>query len=176
MAVVDLEEAANQTRFSKLVGSSQQAISKMVEKGVLRRGATSGEWLLQYCERLRDIAGGRGGDSQADLTKAKTEEAEVKAALGRLQYHEKLGNIIDKEEAQAFLSDWAGYANREYRQGIERLLLDIENQFDITVPLELREKHVGATIERVRGYALKLSDGGGDGNGAVSGTEDTADA
>lgn len=176
MAVVDLEESANQTRFAKLVGSSQQAISKMVEKGVLRRGATTGEWLLQYSERLREIAGGRGGDSQADLTKAKTEEAEVKAALGRLQYHEKLGNIIDNEEARAFLTEWAGYANREFRQGIERLLLDVESQFNVSVPVELREKHAGAAIDRVKGYALKLGEDGGSGGGAVSAAEDVANS
>lgn len=171
MAVLDLDEPANQTRFSRLVGSSQQAISKMVEKGVLRRGGTIGEWLLQYSERLREIAGGRGGDNQADLTTAKTEEARVKAALGRLQYHEKLGAVVHKEEGRAFLSNWAAYANREYRQGVERLVADMESQFGVSVPVDLREKHVGAAIERVRGYALKLGGDSGSGGGAVSGAE-----
>ena len=175
MGLVDLSEAANQTRFAKMVGSSQQAISKMVEKGVLRRGATTGEWLLQYCERLREISAGRGGESQGDLTEAKIEEAIVKTALGRLQYHERLGNLIHKDEAHSLLSEWAAFASREFRQGAERLILDVHSQFDVELPLELREKHVGAAIERVRSFAFKLARDSEDGGGAVQAAEGAGD-
>ncbi|MEH6825641.1 MAG: hypothetical protein V7629_17220 [Motiliproteus sp.] len=168
---LDLLEPAKQAVFARLVGVSQPAINKQIEKGVLIRGGSYQEWLNSYIEQLRSQAAGRGGDKQANLTQARIEESEVKTALGRIQYHEKLGSLVILEEARAFLMDWAAYANREFRQANERLVLDIKSMLDVDVPDELRDKHVGAAIERVKSYALKLASDGSDSSEGVPATE-----
>lgn len=157
MVEIDLNDPANQTKFSALVGISQQAVSKQVEKGALPKDGTYSEWLLMYVEHLREQAAGRGGDTQADLTRARTEEAEVKAALGRLQVQEKLGRLVDIEEARELLTNWASFANREFRSAIDRLCLDIESVHGIAISSEVKDKNVSAAIGRVKNYSEKLT-------------------
>lgn len=159
MAVIDLDAEATQTGFARLVGVSQQAISKQIEKGNLTAGGNNLQWLHEYCDQLRQQAAGRGGDDQMNVAQATVAEKTMKTALHRLEYGEKLGNLILKEEALELLSDWAGYAARQIRQSFERYTSDVESELDIAVPVELSEKYAGTAIERVRGFALKL---GGD--------------
>ena len=169
-----LQAVASQTIFARLVGVSQQTISKQIEKGILSKEGTYRDWLLSYTDHLREQAAGRGGDNQLDIARATIEEKAVKTALGRITYHEKLGTLVDKEETQTFLSDWAGYSNKQFLQAFERLILDIQSQFDVTVPPELREKHAGSAIERVRGYALKLGEDSHSGSADVPTPESAA--
>lgn len=175
MANFNLQEEANQTEFARLVGVSQQAISKLVDKGLLPRGSSNQEWLTLYIGNLREQAAGRGGSLHDERTRSQIKESETKTANLRLQYHEKLGSLVILEEARAFLMDWAAYANREFRQANERLVLDIKSMLDVDVPDELRDKHVGAAIERVKSYALKLASGGSDGSGGVPATKAVTD-
>lgn len=173
--LLNLSEQAKQTVFAQLVGVSQPAINKQIEKGVLIRGGSYQDWLNSYIEQLRDQAAGRGGDKQANLTQARIEESEMKTATMRIQYHEKLGTLVVLAEAQALLVNWAAYANREFRQANNRLVLDIKSMLGVDVPDELRDKHVGAAIERVKAYGLKLASGDGNGSGDVSATQAATD-
>lgn len=64
----DLEGQITQARFASLIGVSEAAVSKLVTAGVLKSEATGHQWLLDYCQRLREQAAGRLGDgSGADL-------------------------------------------------------------------------------------------------------------
>lgn len=173
METLNLNAKASQTAFARLVGVSQQAISKQIEKGNLSEGATFGEWLTEYCDQLRDQAAGRGGEGQVDVAQATYEEKKTKTALMRLDYHEKLENTINKEEAYSFLADWSMYSLRQFRQSFERLRDDMNNQLEIELPPEMVEKHAGAAIERVRDYALKLGGSDGESGGAVQPAEET---
>lgn len=153
----DLTQPASQTNFARLLGISQQAVSAQVGKGVLPTGGTYLDWLREYYSHLSSQAAGRGGDSQMDVARATIEEKVTKTALARLQYHEELKRLIDIEEARQLLADWASFANRQFSQAYERLVLDIESQHDIAVSPELREKHAGTATQRIRSYVEKLS-------------------
>jgi phage terminase Nu1 subunit (DNA packaging protein) len=48
-----------QAQFAELVGVSQQAISALVNRGILSSGDTGAQWLRVYCENLREQAAGR---------------------------------------------------------------------------------------------------------------------
>ena len=76
--MVDLGSKGTQEQLAALVGVSQQAVSLVAGRGVLQPGATLGEWLLAYCEHLRGIAAGRGGDDGVELSRER-------AALARAQ-------------------------------------------------------------------------------------------
>ena len=52
-----------------MIGVSAQRVSALVAAGVLRDGATGGEWLHSYCERLRAEA---AKHSVTSLTEART--------------------------------------------------------------------------------------------------------
>ena len=49
----------SQAEFAALIGVSEARVSQLVSEGVIVRGDSGHEWLLAYCERLRDQAAGR---------------------------------------------------------------------------------------------------------------------
>jgi phage terminase Nu1 subunit (DNA packaging protein) len=73
-------EVVTQTVFGAAVGVSQQAISELVNKGVLTEGQGADVWLLAYCHRLREQAAGRLGSEIGGL-----DLAQERAALAREQ-------------------------------------------------------------------------------------------
>ncbi|WP_271273814.1 hypothetical protein [Aliamphritea hakodatensis] len=165
MSFDGLEERATQTGFARLVGVSQQAISGRVKDGRLREGASFADWLLTYCEELREQAAGRGGDQQADFQKSRAADMAASAALKQIQYHEKIGTLIHREEARMFLGDWSRYARREFENAFNGLFQAIEERTGEAVPVELKEKYAGAANKRIGDFARKLggsSGGGGD--------------
>ncbi len=170
-----LDIGATQQAFADLVGVSQQAISKQVEKGVLRPGQTMRQWLLAYCEHLRDQAAGRGGDDQANLTRARAEEAQMKTANLRLDYNMKLGAVVVAKDAADAIGDWCRFANREYLQGLNNIVLEIQSAHNITVDNELVERIAHPTIERIKGHADKLGRDLVAGEGDVLPARDSAD-
>ena len=171
-----LNQKATQVVFAELVGVSQQSISKQLDKGVLHSGQTLGEWLIRYCKRLRDEAAGRGGSQQESLAIAKTEEANVKTALNRLAYHEKKDTIILDRDVGYVLNDWAGYANREYKSGIEKIVQSIESEHRVSVDRSMVNNIAGSTTERIQGYASKLGSALVKSGGAVQPAEEYTDS
>lgn len=65
--VTDLGIPVTQAQFGELVGISQQAVSELVRRQILTEGRTAREWLIAYCEHLREVAAGRGGESSIEL-------------------------------------------------------------------------------------------------------------
>ena len=58
-----LDAIVSQAEFAQMIGVSEASISKRVSDGVLVRGETAHEWLIAYCEHLRDQAAGRIGSN-----------------------------------------------------------------------------------------------------------------
>ncbi len=65
--MVNLTEKMTQEEFGRLVGISQSAISDLHKRGILTAGIAAGEWLLQYCAHLREVAAGRLASGDLDL-------------------------------------------------------------------------------------------------------------
>lgn len=66
--MVDPSAPITQVEFGDLVGISQQAVSGLVQREVLVDGDSLQAWLLAYCEHLRGMAAGRGGEGSLVLT------------------------------------------------------------------------------------------------------------
>lgn len=56
-----------QSQFGDLVGISQQAVSELARRQILAEGGNAGDWLRSYCEHLREVAAGRGGEFSVEL-------------------------------------------------------------------------------------------------------------
>jgi phage terminase Nu1 subunit (DNA packaging protein) len=91
--MVDLSSIATQATLGKIVGISQQTASDLLARGVLTPGATLGQWLIEYCSHLREIAAGRATDGSIDLpterarlAKAQREGQEIKNDVARGAY------------------------------------------------------------------------------------------
>lgn len=62
--MIDLDGHSTQSEFGGIVGISQPAVSGLIQRGVLAEGATVGEWVLAYCDHLREVAAGRTSDTE----------------------------------------------------------------------------------------------------------------
>ena len=83
----------SQAEFAQLIGVSEARVSQLLSENVLTRGETAHEWLLAYCDRLRDQAAGRSGLGGADLvlerallTRSQREAQDLKNAVARGEY------------------------------------------------------------------------------------------
>lgn len=75
-----LDQVISQAEFAEMVGLSEARVSQLVADGVIARGETASQWLLAYCERLRDQAAGRAGSEVGGL-----DLVQERAALAREQ-------------------------------------------------------------------------------------------
>lgn len=74
-----LGKSGTQAEFGRLIGVSQQAVSDMISRGVLAQGASIGDWLLAYCENLREVAAGRASTGELDLMQERARLAKEQA-------------------------------------------------------------------------------------------------
>lgn len=58
-----LDQSISQAEFAAMIGVSEARVSQLMADGVIARGASAAEWLVAYCERLRDQAAGRMGET-----------------------------------------------------------------------------------------------------------------
>ena len=65
--MIDLASSGTQVVMAEIVGVSQPTVSGMLSRGVLTAGATLGQWLIEYCGHLREVAAGRATDGTIDL-------------------------------------------------------------------------------------------------------------
>ena len=94
MGVVDLSMSLTQAAFGRLVGISQPAVSDFVKVAALGPGVSAGDMLLAYCERLREQAAGRLGETmgldlvqeRAALAREQRECQAIKNAVARKEY------------------------------------------------------------------------------------------
>ena len=111
---------------------------------------------IAYIRNLREKAAGRGSSQADDLVAARTAEATVKAANGRLAFQEKLGTLVPTADAAEAINDWAAFANREYQSGVQKLVDEIESRAKVSVDRSMVTQIAGATVSRIGGYADKL--------------------
>lgn len=69
-----------QQEFGDLVGISQQMVSDLVSRSILKAGQPAAVWLHAYCSHLREVAAGRigqgGGDLVAERARLAAEQAD----------------------------------------------------------------------------------------------------
>lgn len=92
---MNLSSQITQAQFAELVGVSEAKVSQLVADGIIARGDTCRQWLLAYCERLREVAAGRqseevGGldlvQERAALARAQREGVQIKNAVLLKEY------------------------------------------------------------------------------------------
>ena len=91
--MIDLLAPGVQSVMAELVGVSQPAVSGFVTRGILTPGASLGQWLIEYCSHLREMAAGRATDGSIDLpterallARAQREGQEIKNEVARGSY------------------------------------------------------------------------------------------
>ena len=90
--MVSLSENISQKKFGELVGISQQAVSSLIGRQIIRPGDSAEVWLLGYCANLREQAAGREAAGDLDL-------AGERAQLARVQRERiEMQNAVTRRE------------------------------------------------------------------------------
>lgn len=91
---------ATQEKLADALQISQQDVSKLIRKGFLTKGASLGQWLIEYGRHMREVAAGwksQNGDldliqEKARLAKAQSEKTEFELKKSRSEFLPK--NLI----------------------------------------------------------------------------------
>lgn len=76
---MDLTQSCTQAMFGELVGMSQQAVSDLMSRGVIKPGDAVSCWLIKYCQHLREQAAGRMASGELDLASERARESKERA-------------------------------------------------------------------------------------------------
>lgn len=154
----------SQAEFAQLIGVSEARVSQLVSDGVLIRGDSAHEWLVAYCERLRDQAAGRTGIGGADLvlerallTRSQREAQDLKNAVARGEFApigalaDVLGlassAVVDRmDQIEGQLRKACPDLPEEARVTVLRVLADARNEW-IRVTSKLIGERVAAMAE-----------------------------
>jgi phage terminase Nu1 subunit (DNA packaging protein) len=111
--------------MQKLIGVNKVALNDLAKRGIVKRGERKGTYALQasvsgYCEHLRSMAAGRGGEAgasarerlgaaQADLwrTKLKAFRNRILAIPSRVEYLSARQTVVLTQELRAALTELA---------------------------------------------------------------------
>lgn len=148
---IELNKPVTQAALARLVGVSPQAMTERFKSGQIKRDISLGEALKVYCSQLRDAAAGRQGDED-DLTAARVETEHARAANLRIEYHEKLNNLIHVDQASLLIEEWAAFVAREVGTAATRYTREIESAHNIQIDEQLYETIIGAALERVADF------------------------
>lgn len=91
--MVDMSYPITQAQFGGLVGISQQAVSDLVKREILREGGTAGEWLRCYTAHLREVAAGRADSGDLVLASERARLAKEQADRVAMLNAEKRGEL-----------------------------------------------------------------------------------
>lgn len=148
---------ATQKEIAQHLDMSERNCRDMLKMlGIDWTQATLDDVRIAYIRDLREKAAGRGGSQAELLAIARTEESTIKAANGRLAYHEKLGTLVPTADAAFALKDWASFGNREYLAGFEKLVQELEATLKVSIDRGMVERIAGSTVSRIGGHAAKL--------------------
>lgn len=166
MTAIELGVRITEDEFGLLVGVTQQAVSRLVAKGVLDPGATAGEWLRTYCDRLQEQATERLGSGSLSLPQeramlARAQREGIAIRNGRLLSEfaprELLADVL--AAASAGLVDRFAALERNIQQacpGLPAPALDVA----LRVIASARSEWVRSTAQLVDDHPAEVDDEG----------------
>ncbi len=147
MSWPDPNAIASQSEFARMIGISQQAVSKLQGNGIIEKGQTYDAWLNAYLERLRSEAAGRLQDER--LSSARIRETEMNANLKEIEFHDKLKNIIWRDDLLPLLDALVSSVQFNVMSAKERIIEAIESKHSITLDDESVSEPLRSALESV---------------------------
>lgn len=134
---LNLSDQATQAGFANLVGTTQPAIQTMVARGILTRSGTYGEWLTEYCARLRSEASGRAADNSGELTQARIEESRENTLSKRQERLTKAGVLVIADDVAQVVEHMAQSTKSSFLNAGDRIVESITSKYEIELDSEL---------------------------------------
>jgi terminase small subunit / prophage DNA-packing protein len=90
--------------LQRLLGINKSQLSELMARGIVKRGPKRGTYALQasvsgYCQHLRDMAAGRGGEAGAT---ARKRLGEAQADVTETRAKQLRGELVEASEVETF--------------------------------------------------------------------------
>lgn len=108
-----------------MVGVTQQTVSGLIGRGVLKPGDSLRTWILGYATHMRSVAAGCGGDQSGELTAARTREALRKTELLEIQIAREIKALLPAAEIEQDLQRLVVMARTKCDEAAARILDDV---------------------------------------------------
>lgn len=161
--MLDLDQSITQAEFADLVGTSQQAISKHFSSGVLGAEQTCRQWLLAYCERLREEAAGRvQSDARERRDQAQALESTLNAQMKLRDMLKQDGLLFDRDSVMHMFIELANTSKNELARAVKEVVSGIESKHGITVEREVPDGAIATACRAIASNAEKFGVGAPD--------------
>lgn len=103
---MELHQVMTQSAFGELVGIGQPAVSDLMRRNVITAGDTASNWLLAYCEHMREVGAGRVAAGELDLgaeRAALAREQRVRLEMQNALTRRELAPVAELELALAII-------------------------------------------------------------------------
>jgi len=152
-----LSMSGNQTVAAKLLGVSQQAVAGMMEKNVISKEGTYGDWFPALFTHYREVAAGRGGeDLQKELTRVRIESERETALEKKMNRLVKQNDLILKKELLSTLLNFSAGIQFQVDSIGEKVIEAIESKHDIKLDDELVNTHIRSALRSIASSAGEL--------------------
>ncbi|ODC01189.1 hypothetical protein A3197_01515 [Candidatus Thiodiazotropha endoloripes] len=145
-----LDRTATQSGFGVLVGISQQAVSKLVTKGLIPKTGSYREWLLAYTKALRATASGR--EEEARLTSARIREADASAALKELNFHKQAESLVEVAAIEPLLISWAARSRSAVQAAEAKIIEGLESKHGLNIDGDLISGPLRSALKTIADY------------------------
>jgi hypothetical protein len=145
-----LDSSATQSGFGVLVGISQQAVSKLVTKGVIPKTGSYREWLLAYTGALRTTASGR--EEEARLTSARIREADASAALKELNFHKQAETLVEVAAIEPLLISWAARSRSAVQAAEAKIIEGLESKHGLNIDGDIISGPLRSALKTIADY------------------------
>lgn len=147
------EKGPTQVEIAAHLDMSERNAREVLKKlEIDHREATLEQIRVAYIRYLRELASGRGGEDQYDLTKQKARQAEADANLKQLEYETRLGVYAPVEEFELLTASWSTSTRSEIENTVERLVIDIERAHGIEIDRGRVEELLEAAFAAIADY------------------------
>jgi len=151
-SMTDLNVVCGQAEFGELVGVSQQAVSLLMVRGILKAGDPQRTWLLAYCAHLRETAAGRDPDGQLSTERARlARENADKVAMQNALSRKELAPV-------AYLEIVLGDVARQISQHLDAMVPQIRRRLPDLPPSVLAQITAEVTVCRELCACVTLAD------------------
>ena len=148
----ELEKTITQSDFAELVGISQPAINKHLKSGVLRKGGTAKEWLLDYTANLRIESSGRNQDDE--MKAATIREKTASAQLKEVKVKQIEGTLVDMEVLFQEMQPWFSHMKGTLDTASGRIISKISTLYGVEVPKRIIEKEHRESLSKITQFVL----------------------
>lgn len=148
-----LDKKATQAGFSRLVGTSKQAVSQRFADGQLKPDGTYFEWLSVYLDRLRQEAAGR---SEKQLAEIRGRKELAQAMREELSLASECRLIIHTPDVAPDLVSLMKKIQSQIMQAGNKALQSVEAEYGVEVKDELILDPLRAALRSVAGSADQL--------------------